>query len=629
LTIATGSNVVLTAPASTFYIWSNGTSSQNATITTAGTYTVRVVNNQGCTSASSLPVTVTTAAPSNVTTWNGTSWSNGDPTSGTNRMDVFVAADLTINSTSMEVQTMTLTGGNVTLTGTMLSYGRVNTGSYAIRGSGTVKFMGTVGQTFQGNYPNVAITTNTSLTGPTTVNGILSLMSGTLSAGTFNWLSILPAVNSSTGIDDFTSGYTGTLSGNYTHNVWTVGSGTTARQVGSPVVGASRNFSNVASQQNWSEGSYAWSFWTPSTASTVNPGTSFLVAQNGNTSAAFTGTISTGTINVPITRTALPSTSVVQYGFNALANPYPSTIDWTLVNNISGNTTATNGTAFIWKNNQFVSITRTGVSSSALASRYLVAGQGFLVRKSANGSGVLAFNNSVRLNTVSSFVRNAALPQSLRLQLTSNATSITDEALIYGNEDATTGIDELDAEKVISPVAEAPSLFINAGQALSTCALPIYNNNETRVVSVSVIAPTAGTYTLNNIEQSHFPTGTKVMIEDKTTGVFTSFDDSYSFNARAGETRNLNIHFTSGNAAANNSFASVYAAGQVVNVAFSNSEAANSEIVIFDAAGRVVSTSAANGNMNVSIPVNTSNGIYLVSVRGNAGNFTSKVYIGQ
>lgn len=54
-----GGSVVLTAPSSSAYSWSNGSSTQSITVTTAGTYTVQVSNAAGCQSTASNGVAVT------------------------------------------------------------------------------------------------------------------------------------------------------------------------------------------------------------------------------------------------------------------------------------------------------------------------------------------------------------------------------------------------------------------------------------------------------------------------------------------------------------------------------------------------------------------------------------------
>ncbi len=60
LTICEGEDVVLSAPAGySYYLWSNGESTQSVTVTAAGNYTVQVGNAENCMSQASAPATIT------------------------------------------------------------------------------------------------------------------------------------------------------------------------------------------------------------------------------------------------------------------------------------------------------------------------------------------------------------------------------------------------------------------------------------------------------------------------------------------------------------------------------------------------------------------------------------------
>jgi hypothetical protein len=61
-TFCAGGNVVLSAPASSSYLWSNSATTQNITVTTSGTYTCQVTNASGCQSPNSNSITVTVNA---------------------------------------------------------------------------------------------------------------------------------------------------------------------------------------------------------------------------------------------------------------------------------------------------------------------------------------------------------------------------------------------------------------------------------------------------------------------------------------------------------------------------------------------------------------------------------------
>jgi hypothetical protein len=77
--LCAGQSTTLSAPAGNTYLWSNGSTTQNITVTTAGTYSVQVTNGVGC-SATSTPISISVnPVPAATITPNGvTSFCNGN-----------------------------------------------------------------------------------------------------------------------------------------------------------------------------------------------------------------------------------------------------------------------------------------------------------------------------------------------------------------------------------------------------------------------------------------------------------------------------------------------------------------------------------------------------------------------
>ncbi|WP_337968506.1 tandem-95 repeat protein [uncultured Flavobacterium sp.] len=149
LTFCTGGSVVLTSTAGTGYLWSTGATTQAITVTTSGTYTVKVSNASGCYSASSAGTTVTVnPLPTAYNVTGGGSYCAG----GTG-----VAVTLSNSQTGVSYQ---------------LQLGGVNDGT-AVAGTGSAISFGT--KTAAGTYTVVATNTTTSCTAPMTGSRTISI----------------------------------------------------------------------------------------------------------------------------------------------------------------------------------------------------------------------------------------------------------------------------------------------------------------------------------------------------------------------------------------------------------------------------------------------------------------------
>jgi hypothetical protein len=343
-------------------------------------------------------------------------------------------------------------------------------------------------------------------------------------------------------VDDFSAGYTGSITGNYNFQIYVYGTGLFQKHIAAPVTGLTLNSIGLPCSFIQVYDETANNFVNSSTnclSQTLTAGNSIL--RTGNVGVvSLRGGNSTGTLSYPLARTNAISTTTLQYGYNAIGNPYPSTIDWTKVSTISGNTAVSNLTAWVMRGGQWATITSAGVATLGL-SKNIGPGIGFLVRRSTvTGSANLVFNNSIRTNASPVFYRSSVAPEQVKLTLSSTATDINDEAVIYSDEAASVSNDDLDAPKLFSPEPTAPSLYVIGEESQSIAALPMLTEAG-RIVKVAVNAAVAGTYTLD-AEIAAMPFGLNVMIEDATSHTF--LPTNVSFSMKQGETKEFNLHFT-------------------------------------------------------------------------------------
>ena len=352
------------------------------------TYTVTASTPNGCSTNASATVTVNNCS---INTWTGlidNDWFKGGnwscniiPTTFTNALiptgvsiypvisgapgNIATTKDLTIQ-----------TGASVTVSGLngvpLNIYGNFTNSGIANMGSGLVSFTGGSSQTISGvsNIANVTIA-NTSGVAVTASSGnmlnvakVLTLNSGNLT--TNGNLTILSDATGTGLVNDFTSGNTGTIIGNLKVQRYAFNATGGSYFIGSAVGGAtisqwSAEFGNP-SYNNAVDGSqvipypdcnivhleptspYAGIFdyrenmvtscnlqgWFTRFSGAINSGQGYIGRVPDATTLSLSGTYNTGLVSSPLLTSTATNTTASK-GYNLIANPYASPIDWLLV----------------------------------------------------------------------------------------------------------------------------------------------------------------------------------------------------------------------------------------------------------------------------------------------------------
>jgi PKD repeat protein len=257
----------------------------------------------------------------------------------------------------------------------------------------------------------------------------------------------------------------------------------------------------------------------------------------------YLGTATVNTANITIDVTGQPTLGNFSFnpsytnsgnpaddGFNLLANPYPSAIDW-----LSPNWTKTNinNAIYIYQadNGQYASFVG-GISTNG-GSRFIASSQGFFIQ--TNGSSpVLNIQETAKTNSNPVLIKEEDPANVLRLKV--NGDNVTDEMVIHLNENATENFDgSYDAKKIFSNDPSNPSISsINNNKDLSINCLPI--NGTSMSIPIRVTVGSNGMYNLswNGIEG--FTEGSCFVIEDLDNGNKTTLEKNglYYFNAAVG-----------------------------------------------------------------------------------------------
>jgi hypothetical protein len=363
--------------------------------------------------------------------------------------------------------------------------------------------------------------------------------------------------------------------------------------------------------------------WTEITdnATALSPMRGYLARLGATETVEYTGgTFNTGDLSLGgLTRTG---TVGGKRGYQLVANPYPSFLNWDDAWGVSTDLMPT-----IWyrteQSGSMVFATYNALLGEGVlgATRDIHPGQAFWVRVDADGNtGTLALDNTMRSHRDAETMRDGI--DLIRLTLT-NGTQ-TDEAMVFFNDLADNGADIYDSEKQMAP-AEVPQLWSNVDGA--RMAINGINSPETQpTVPLGIRVQTAGEYTITATELD-LPVG--AWLEDITTGAFQSLDSepSYAFSSEGGTFQSRFVLHFSAQVVGLDEMASgidIFSFEKNINIILS--EETRGVATVMDMAGRVITTSALQGQ-RTTIPLNVSAGIYVVRVETEKGVETRRVLI--
>ena len=429
------------------------------------------------------------------TTWNGSAWSNGAPTTAieaiiegvynTSVNSAITAKKLTVNS-----GILTVNSGNLTVQNEVIN----NAGATALVIENDANLIQGTATTVNANVGAITVKRNSSL---------LKRLDYTIwSSPTTNANQFLKTFSPLT-LDERFYNY------NETTNLYNA--------VTTP---------NLPSATEFEKGA-GYLIRMPNTADSVTPS-----AYPG----VFTGLPNNGTVTKAVT--FLDAT----HGYNMVGNPYPSTIDADAF--IAANTANIESSLYFWRkiNNPldlstayavYNSLGSTATASSEMPNGTIQVGQGFFVK--AKSATSVTFTNAMRLGTTSTqFFKTKQVVERNRMWLNlANAAGFFSQALIGYATDATQGVDIYDAKYINDSPIALTSNIKNEEYSIQGRALPF---DPADVVGLNFKTDAAGDYT---IALDHFDglfaTGQDIYLADSKTGAETDLKKAaYTFTAAAG-----------------------------------------------------------------------------------------------
>jgi hypothetical protein len=410
--------------------------------------------------------------------------------------------------------------------------------------------------------------------------------------------------------------------------------------IATPVSNATTaSLSSTSSIVYYNEPTAQW--LSPTGGSQLTAGKGYISTATTATGAiSFTGTLNTGTVNIPLTRT----TGITKEGFNLVGNPYASYLDWALVDTTSAKVlssiwyrtqTAANAYAFDTYNGSGNVSTNLGATK---VTNLIPPMQAFWVRvKQGESGGTLTFTNAMRAhgdystNIFKAPSAKTTTQQLVRLEVSTDVNR--DEALIYFNENASNGYDAFDSPKMSNGSASIPEIYTTAGNE-KLVINGMKNLTDDIELPLGFTTGQANSFSIKASEVTNL-NDVDIILKDKLLNKEFNLlsGDTYSFTsdvvstdsrfAVLFKTRSVNTAFEPVS-----NGAKVYARANKGRITFINENEPGIiiPVVIYNNAGQQVS----NFNLNQSKTIladRFARGVYVVSFKSKEGIGTKKIIV--
>ncbi len=351
-----------------------------------------------------------------------------------------------------------------------------------------------------------------------------------------------------------------------------------------------------------------------------HPGKGYLVAYDAlNPVKQFSGqNLVTGNVGFTLSRAAKKDWTY-NSGWNLLANPYTSGIDW----NLADRSKFEDNYAYVYDPNKSGGEGYTSVNGG-VADAFIGIGQGFMVLAKATSDGqVFNFTPAMQKHG-GDFMKAPANNNGLTLRLAS--LSYYNETSILLDEAAEFNRDRNDALKLFSFNPEIPQLysFSADGAQLDINSIPSIDGQTT--VDLGLKVGREDSYEISLTEQTGSMTQV-IYLEDKLTGEMHNLTQhSYSFAAAEGQIDDrFTLHFgVTGIAKPEMENMNIYCANSTLYI---QGETGPATLEMFDITGKRLSSKQVmiDGTYTESLSLNT--GMYLVRVTSHNQSNTTKVFV--
>jgi len=377
---------------------------------------------------------------------------------------------------------------------------------------------------------------------------------------------------------------------------------------------------------NWIEFADVLNFTSTNGGTNFIPGKGYAVSYPNIVTKRFKGNLNTGSVNIPLT-----VSSGLNSGWNFIANPYPSAINWnassgwnrTMLENADQINNPNEKAIWIWNAqtaNYGAFISNTDAATNGV-SRNISISQGFWVK--ATTTGTLAMNNEVREHADQAFLKSSSADEMLRLKVTNAGNTYSDELIInFGNAG-----DQGGAEKMFTIESTAPSIYsmkLNKNWSINY----LTTIDQHSIIPIGFKAGVDGNYNIHVSNINTFNDNTNVYLKDLATNTITDLRQSsdYHFTAIPNENANrFQLLFQSPQLGISNNIIENTSIYSYNNAIYINSNETIKEIAIYNTLGQLIKIlDNKNGKANFTMDAST---IYLVRVITSKTVVSKKVFV--
>ncbi len=352
----------------------------------------------------------------------------------------------------------------------------------------------------------------------------------------------------------------------------------------------------------------------------------------GPLSVDITGEVTNGDITVPVYNNNHPYTN----GFNLVGNPYPSPVDWNLIDALNINI---DNAVYYFSNSDidqyggsYITYIN-GISSDGRATNIIPSMQGFFIHVTDGAfpvEGSLVMNNSVRVNDLDHpFIKSAKADQPKLLRLSasfSTSPETPDYTVVYFDEQATPEFDgQFDALKLLNTDTNVPSIFsvTPAASRLSINGMPP-PGGKTLLVPLGIITQVAGNIKFRVCAIDPSLAAMKISFIDSVAGAKReiALNSEYTVDLKAGDySGRFYLKFTevttsvSRQADEDPGILEAAATGGVLRLKISSVEGSAGSLQIYDLTGRILHEETVRETGYYDYPGLRSNGIYIITYR--------------